>query len=322
MSHPVEETAWLSPAEGPQDLSSIKSQLLVRCFDFKIIQPLNTLFRSITLEWGETESAHAERRGNKSVIQLGRQFFTAQVRTLDDSCDIIMHELCHHLMKHLTHCSALDRRYGHEVMNVAEDALINAYLFAIGSRKDKYSSMGFAGFMDRFYPDKGYAAFLRPFSKNGSVTGKECEEPQLLWSHTKGCETNQQKQGASERELPTKGKLSNGLPNTFPRGAYVLNEEEGQRILNAAEYLRLHYCGTNNCPIWLMDKKMARVSLEEFLRRTEMFCIRSPDCCKSLLSGNRLSINTNVDYSDDKQTRFSGRMFEEACLCRCRETED
>ena len=159
----------LSARDGPFALEEIKIALYCKCIAFNILQPLKSFFRRMELEWGDTKTAHATLRNGVPVIQLGRKFFSDNVKAIDEAPDVVMHEIMHHLLLHLTAGNVLVGRFGHQLLNISEDAIINAYLHVLGRRGSHGSAGSFAGFMKRFYKDEGFYAYLRPDSENLEV---------------------------------------------------------------------------------------------------------------------------------------------------------
>lgn len=151
---------WNGPKDGPFPLQDIQMALVCKAIEKRFFQPLKTFWREMVLEWGQTPTAHACRRKGVPTIVLGREFFAKNVLTTTEAAEIVMHEIMHHLFLHLTQDKIFRAQgYSHGVINVGEDAIINAYLHKIDC----------ASFMARFYQDTSYYAFLRPGSKNVDV---------------------------------------------------------------------------------------------------------------------------------------------------------
>jgi len=136
------------------------------------LDPLRVFFKEMELEWSDVNTACAFRRNGVPVIQLGRRFFQEKVQGEGEAADVVYHEIFHHLLRHLIIMKELARRgYTHEVQNVAMDAVINAHLHSVGCAK----------FMERFYPDRGELAFLRPnsnlFATLGGIWGFRKVQP-------------------------------------------------------------------------------------------------------------------------------------------------
>lgn len=143
------------PTIGPHSLTSIRDAAAFKAVRGGFLDPLRIFLKEMVLEWADVPTACASRREKQKVIQLGRGFFTKEVRDESESADVVFHEIMHHLLRHLFLLQNLQNRgYSHDVQNLAMDAIINAHLAKVGC----------AGFMERFYPDRGEFAFLRPNS--------------------------------------------------------------------------------------------------------------------------------------------------------------
>jgi hypothetical protein len=148
------------PAKGPLSVRQIHDALTVKAVRGRFLDPLKVFFKEMELEWADVPTAQAFRRGKKPTIQLGRRFFATEVKSHGEAADVVYHEIMHHLLRHLFLMQGLEKKgYPHWVQNLAMDAIINAHL----------ESVGCAEFMERFYPDKGEMAFLRPRSKDFNI---------------------------------------------------------------------------------------------------------------------------------------------------------
>lgn len=144
-----------STPEVPFTLDELKEVLTYTAVSARLYQPLRSLYHKMVLEWGDVETACATRRGGRQVITLGRRFFAERVKTLAFGSQCVLHEIMHHLFRHLLVMDELtEKGYSRRVQNLAQDAIINAYL----------DSVGCAGFFEEFYEDRGEMAFLRPNS--------------------------------------------------------------------------------------------------------------------------------------------------------------
>jgi len=156
-----------SQIEGRFALLKIKEALVMKAMASRLYQPLRSFFRGMELVWGEAETAHASLKNGCPVITLGVQFFNEKVQDEGEAAEVVMHEIMHHLFRHLDQTDWSEKGYSDSVQNLAMDAVINAYL----------NSVGCAGFMARFYQDEGEYAFLRPgseeFSRKGFLGKKE-----------------------------------------------------------------------------------------------------------------------------------------------------
>ncbi|HEY9784139.1 MAG TPA: hypothetical protein V6D17_01970, partial [Candidatus Obscuribacterales bacterium] len=148
------------PTIGPYSLPQIREAVAFKAVRGGFLDPLRVFLKDMVLEWTEVPTACASRRENKPVIQLGRRFFQQEVRNESEAADIVFHEIMHHLLRHLLIMKNLHNRgYSHDVQNLAMDSIINAHL----------ASVGCADFMERYYPDRGEFAFLRPNSREFMV---------------------------------------------------------------------------------------------------------------------------------------------------------
>jgi hypothetical protein len=150
--------------EGRFSLAEIKEALVYRALEKKMFLPLRSFFQTMELKWGSTATAHAELVEGCPVIVLGITFFENEVQSISEAVDLVLHEIMHHLFRHLEMVpELLQQGYSIRIQNLAMDAVINAYLHSVQS----------AGFMERYYEAKGEFAFLRPNS--------EIEHPKRLW---------------------------------------------------------------------------------------------------------------------------------------------
>jgi hypothetical protein len=175
MVQQLKASTYLSPLDGPFSLEDIKNFFFCKCIEHGILEPLKRFLRKMVLVWGDTPTAHAEVRNGVPYIVLGREFFANEVKNLDECADILLHEIQHHLRVFENDFEALRRKFSENVINLGEDAIINAAQHVIGKNRSG-DLPGFARFMERFYKDEGASAFLRPNSKNVKVgSGKEGE---------------------------------------------------------------------------------------------------------------------------------------------------
>jgi len=147
--------AILQANDGPMDLRRIKEVLVIKALAGNFLQPLRSFFKDMQLGWTDCGTAQAKKIGDLSMIELDRQFFAAQVQDYNEAADVVMHEIMHHLFAHLHIARQFQEQgYNDALQNVAEDAVINAYLHRIGC----------SGFATRYYEDEDEYAFLRPHS--------------------------------------------------------------------------------------------------------------------------------------------------------------
>jgi hypothetical protein len=152
-------------ADPPCSLDDIKMELVCMAIRGGFFLPLKSFMHRMHLQWGNTKTAHATLKKGNPVIELGRKFFAEQVlnrgpSSLRYAAQIVLHEILHHLMMHLKTDHVFKARgISHKTINIGEDAIINSFLAKIGE----------AGFMEIFYNDESYYAFLRPNSKNLNV---------------------------------------------------------------------------------------------------------------------------------------------------------
>lgn len=147
--------------DGPFNLKEIEEALIMRALQHGFLVPLMTFFQLMELRWGDTATAHATIIDGKRVIELGRDFFTEEVRDIAEAVDVLMHEIMHHIFRHLfLHKLLLAQGYSHNIQGLAQDAIINAYLHAIGC----------SGFDRRYYGDIDEYALLRPGSRVFKIT--------------------------------------------------------------------------------------------------------------------------------------------------------
>ena len=147
-----------SCAETPMrfSLDELKTAVVFKFMAAKCYVSMRTFFSEVEMRWGDCKTARAYRRHNRPIIELGRKFYSEQIQTASEGAQVVMHELKHHMFGHLR--AVMDIRtagYSHSIVNIAEDAIINAFLHSIGC----------ATFMERFYKDVGVTAFLRPNSR-------------------------------------------------------------------------------------------------------------------------------------------------------------
>jgi hypothetical protein len=144
------------PTNGPLPLRQIHDAVVFKAVRGGFLDPLRLFFKEMELEWSDCKTARAFRRNKKPIIQLGRAFFTKEVKNESEAADVIFHELMHHLLRHLSMMADLLKRgYSHANQNIAMDAINNSTL----------ASVGCAGFFERYYKDELEYAFLRPNSK-------------------------------------------------------------------------------------------------------------------------------------------------------------
>lgn len=160
------------PTAGPMSLRQIHDAIAFKAVRGGFLDPLRVFFKEMELEWADVNTACAFRRKGVPVIQLGRRFFQEKVQGDGEAADVVYHEIFHHLLRHLIIMKELERRgYSHPVQNVAMDAVINSHLHSVGC----------AEFMERFYPDRGELAFLRPnsslFATLGGIWGFRKVQP-------------------------------------------------------------------------------------------------------------------------------------------------
>lgn len=140
---------------APFTTAAIHEALVYKVVRGGFLEALRTFLKNVQLEWAEVNTACAFRRNGLPVIQLGKTFFTREVKDENEAADLVLHELMHHILRHLFVSSGLlSQGYSLQLQNLAMDAIINAYL----------ASFGCAGFMERYYPDRDEYAFLRPRS--------------------------------------------------------------------------------------------------------------------------------------------------------------
>lgn len=151
----MKNSTKLGPEDGPYPLDKIKEAVVLKAFIGGFYEPLDTFFKEMRLEWGKSKTAHATKRGGIPYIVLGRKFFAEEVHNVSEAAEIVLHEILHHVFRHLDLMDILRAQgYTHDQMNVAMDAIINGFLGRVGC----------AEFMRRFYADENQWAFLRPGS--------------------------------------------------------------------------------------------------------------------------------------------------------------
>lgn len=145
----------------PFSLDAIKNEVMSKALAAQLYQPLRTFFMRMYLVWSDTtETASAQKVGDKAIIALGRKFFAEHVHTLSHTADIVWHEIMHpilRLQKANEEINLLVQKHGKEVVDIAQDMIINAVLHTINC----------AGFMEQYYADEDINSFLRPNSKLG-----------------------------------------------------------------------------------------------------------------------------------------------------------
>lgn len=149
--------------QGRFSLAGIKEALIFKALaSGKLYQPLRSFFKDMELKWGDADTAYATLLEGRPVIVLGPTFFNEKVENEGEAAEVLLHEIMHHLFRHLELMPGfLERGFSQRTQNLAMDAVINAYLHSVGC----------AGFMKRFYPDEEEYAFLRPDSSEFMVVG-------------------------------------------------------------------------------------------------------------------------------------------------------
>jgi hypothetical protein len=146
---------------GPLSLREIHDAVIFKALRGRFLGPLRVLLKTIELEWGQCSSACAFRREGVAIVRLSADFVASNALTVNEMADVVHHEIMHHLLRHLIVAAVLLRRgFSHALQNLAMDAIINAHLHSVGC----------AEFMERYYRDEGEFAFLRPNSRNFSVS--------------------------------------------------------------------------------------------------------------------------------------------------------
>lgn len=135
----------------------IRDHLVVVAYEHGLFNLLLSFFHRVTISWGtRVQTAAAYVLDGKPHIMMNPHFFDKHVKTKKHAVEILLHEILHHVLKHLLIYEELVAQgFSPFVMNVAEDAIINAALH----------KMGCGEFFRHFYKDKMADAFLR----SGSV---------------------------------------------------------------------------------------------------------------------------------------------------------
>jgi predicted metal-dependent peptidase len=146
---------------GPLSLRQIHDAVIFKAISGGFLGPLRLFLKNIEMEWGPCGTACAFRREGVAIVRLSPDFVAENALTVNETADVVHHEIMHHLLRHfIAGVSLGEQGFSHALQNLAMDAIINAHLHSVGCAK----------FMERYYPDERELAFLRPNSRNFAIT--------------------------------------------------------------------------------------------------------------------------------------------------------